>query len=87
MGTERAANIIAASLTSEEVALLLDFCQKPEELTVVFRSLLGLRLIEGEFGSSKLVITQLGLVVISRLISSHRVRSEGEHLCRSSNFH
>ena len=72
MGIERAADIIAASLTSEEKTLLLD-CGRgnavsAEGLTEVFRSLVALRLIEEVIGGSKLVVTRFGREVLTHLV-------------------
>lgn len=70
MGIERAADIIAASLSGEEVALLSDFGRKkvtpPEEPSETFRSLRALRLIEGLAGGPKVAITQFGREVLAQ---------------------
>lgn len=76
MSTERAADIIARSLSGEEIELLFVFGREnvmwTEEITEALRSLLSLRLIEEMAGGPKVIITLLGREVLAQIDSLDR---------------
>lgn len=76
MSTERAADIIAKSLSGEEVELLFVFGREnvmsPEEFTEAFSSLLSLRLIETMAGGQQVIITLFGREVLAQINPADR---------------
>ncbi len=72
---ERAAGIIAASLSDVELQLLLEFgrmnIMMPEEIDDALLSLLDLRLIESIGGGSKVIITLFGREVLRHLANPY----------------